>query len=68
MVDVVIEMKSFRSETTALVKSHEKLEDIMKIVKSLKAPCILIKKVLLEQFKKKLKNKWVDFLECYLVY
>ena len=45
---------------TTLIISNDEMDDILKIVKSLEDPGVLVK-----QFNMKLKNKEEDFLVCY---
>ena len=52
------------SWTTTLITSNEKMEGIMKIVKSLAYSGLWLKGVS-ETIQKKAKNKKEDFLECY---
>ena len=49
---------------TTLIISNDEMDDILKIVKSLEDYGVLLK-VLVKQFKMKLKNKEEDFLVCY---
>ena len=62
--DAAIQKNIFGSGMETLIISNEEMNDIMKIVKSLKESGLL-KMVLVKQFKMKQKNKTVDFLECY---
>ena len=50
--------------TTSSVISNKEMENILKIVKFLNEPGLLIE-ALLKQLKQKNKNKRVDFLACY---
>ena len=52
---------------TTLIILNEEMDDIMKIVKSLKESGLLMKGVS-ETIKMKQKNKKVDFLTCYWVH
>ena len=54
----------FGSGTLTLIISNEEMNDIMKIVKSLEGPDLLIK-VLAKQLKMNQKNKKEDSLEFY---
>ena len=65
--DLAVQKKTFGSGTTALIISNEELDDIMKIVKSLKESGLRIK-YFSETIKNKAKNKNVDFLVCYYVH
>ena len=56
----------FGSEVTGLIISNEEMNDIMKIVKSLKKYGLLIK-TLAKQLKMKQENKKEHFQECQLV-
>ena len=70
--DAAIQKKIYRSgrpsdvasRTTALIILNEKMEDIMKIVKSLEESGLLIKGIS-EAIKKEAKNKKEDFFQCY---
>ena len=57
----------FGSGMTTLLTSNEKMDDITKIVKSLKNAGLLIK-VLTNWLKMKQKNKGTDFSACYLAH
>ena len=57
--DAAIQNKIFRSGTTALIISNEGMEDIMKIVESLKVSCLLIK-VVSETIKNETKESWIS--------
>ena len=57
--DTAIQKKIFRSGTTALIISNEEMEDIMKIVESLKVSCLLIK-VVSETIKNETKESWIS--------
>ena len=65
--DLAVQKKTFGSGTTAVIISNGELDDIMKIVKSLKESGLRIKYVS-ETIKNKAKNKNVDFLVCYSVH
>ena len=54
----------FGSGNTALIISNEEINDIMKIIKSLKESGLLIKSVS-ESIKNGPKNKKTDFSACY---
>ena len=54
----------FGSGTLTLIISNDEMNDIMKIVKSLEGPALLIK-VLAKQLKMNQKNKKEDSLEFY---
>ena len=62
--DAAIHKKMFGSGMTTLIISNEEMNDIMKIVKSLKESGLLIK-VLGKQLKLKQKNKKANFSVCY---
>ena len=57
-IDAGIQKKIYRSGTTALIISKEKMNEIMKIVQALEDSNILLK---LKQLKMKQKNKKEDF-------
>ena len=56
-------MEIFGSETNPLIISKEKMDDIMRIVKSLKESDLLIK-VVCVIIKHESQDKRVDFLGC----
>ena len=67
--DVAIHKKMFVSfrlskVKTALIISNEKMNDIMKILKSLQESGLLTKGVS-ERIKNEAKNKKQEFMECY---
>ena len=62
--DEVIQKKLFGSGTTSLIISKEEMEDIMKSVKFLEEPDLLIKKSV-KQLKMKQSNKKANFPQCY---
>ena len=67
--DAVIHKKMFVSfrlskVKTALIISNEKMNDIMKILKSLQESGLLTKGVS-ERIKNEAKNKKQEFMECY---
>ena len=62
--DAAIHQKMFGSGFTTLIFSNEKMEDIMKIVKSLEDSGLLIN-ALVKQFKMKQKKNKEDFSKCY---
>ena len=62
--DAAIQKKIFGSGTTTLIISNEKMNDIMKIFKSLEESGLLIKGII-ETTKNAQKNKKEDFLVCY---
>ena len=62
--DAAFQKKIHKPGTTALIVSNKEMEDIMKIVKSLKTSGLLIKGVS-ETTKNEAKNKKEDFFECY---
>ena len=57
----------FGSGVTMLILSNEEMNDIIKIIKSLKESGLLIKGVneTIKNSKKNKKNKKEDFSECY---
>ena len=61
--DEVIQKKLFGSGTTSLIISKEEMEDIMKSVKFLEEPDLLIKKSV-KQLKMKQSNKKANFPQC----
>ena len=65
--DAVIQKKNYGSRTTALTISNEKMEDIVRIVKSLEESGLLTKEIS-EPIKMKQKNKKEYFLQCYQEY
>ena len=65
--DEVIQKKLFGSGTTSLIISKEEMEDIMKSVKFLEEPDLLIKKSV-KQLKMKQSNKKANFPQCYWVH
>ena len=63
--DAAIQKKVFGSDMTTLTISNEKMDDIMKMIKSLEESGLLIKGVS-ETIKNVAKEqKKVDFLACY---
>ena len=54
----------FESSTTTLIVANDEVNDIMKTIKSLEEPRLLIKSVS-QTIKIKQKNKKEDLSECY---
>ena len=63
--DAAIHKKMFRSGKKTLIIPNEEMNDIMKIVKSLKESGLLINWVSKKKLKMKQKNKKEDFSGCY---
>ena len=65
VTDAANQNKVFGSSMTKLIIPNEKMDDIIKIIKSLEESGLLEKKVSAKQLKMKQKIRRVDFLECY---
>ena len=63
--DAGIHKKMFGFGNTTLIISNEKINDVMKTVKSLEESGLLIKKMLAKLLKMKQKNKNAHFSVCY---
>ena len=62
--DAALQKKIYGSGTTVTMTSNEKMEDMIKIVKSLEESRILIKRIS-ENIKQKKKNKKESFFQRY---